>query len=141
MKQIFFLLIFFSSLFNLLGQDVNHHNIDSLYHNLNCLLENEVKAELIVEKVNFLLTLDTCNADLFNLKGRCYHELEDFEAAKYFYFLALTVDTLHFDALYNLGVIFYNEGIKEVDGCIEPITKREFLERNIRADNKFRFLF
>ena len=138
MKKIFVLTsIIFSSLYNLSGQDVEYKNVDSLYHVIDSLYTNNADVEDIHKLVNLILKSDTLNANLFYFKGWYYDNKSEYEVAKHFYFRAITVDTLHFEALCNLGILFYNEGIKEFEIATQR-TYRQYLELHIIASNKFR---
>ena len=138
MTKIFFLtFITFIGLANLSGQNTQYHNIDSLYHIIDSLKKNDANIELIHKYVNLILKSDSCNADLFWYKGWLYDKMGDYEAAKYFYFRAIAVDSLHFNALYNLGALYYNEGIREGDTAFYEMTSKRFLEKFFIASNKF----
>ena len=138
MTKIFFLaLIIFTSLFNLSSQNVEYYNIDSLYHIVDSLSKNDDNVELTLDYVNLILKSDTCNANLFAYKGWYYDKKGDYETAKYFYFRAITVDSLHFNALYALGVLYYNEGVREMDTAINPMTHKRYLEKSLIASNKY----
>jgi tetratricopeptide (TPR) repeat protein len=129
-QQISFLFVTFYSLINLSGQDMKYHTIDSL-------IKNEAKEELILEQINLLLKSDTCNASLFAYKGWYYDKNEEYEAAKYFYFRSISADSLYFIALYNLGALYYNEGMREMDTAFYSLTNRRFAEKQFIASNKF----
>jgi len=137
MKKAFLLIvIIFSGLFNLSGQNVEYFNIDSLYHIVDSLYKNNADEELILEKVSLILKSDTCNANLWSYKGSYYDKMGEYEAAKYYYSKAISVDSLHFETLYNLGVLYYNEGVLELEAT-KGRTRKQFLESTYISSKKF----
>lgn len=55
------------------------------------------------------------NATLYFAKGTVYDKLSDSEEAAKSYLKAIEIDANFFDAYYNLGAVYFNNGVKLVD--------------------------
>lgn len=100
-----------------LGRELFEYDVDLIIAELNYHLANQD-----FEKAEELLTLaieeDPNNHQLFFALGSSYDNLGQFDKAVSAYEEAVAIKSDFFDALYNLGVLFYNKGgdmIKEAN--------------------------
>lgn len=101
----------------LLGREMFEFNVDLIISELNYHLANEdyTKAESLL---NLAIEEDPNNHHLFFALGSSYDNLDQFEKAEAAYKEAVAIKADFFDALYNLGVMYYNRGgdmIKEAN--------------------------
>lgn len=100
-----------------LGRELFEFNVDLIIAELNYHLGNAdyAKAE---ELLNLAIEEDPNNHQLFFALGSSYDNLGQFEKAESAYKEAVAIKADFFDALYNLGVMYYNRGgdmIKEAN--------------------------
>ena len=100
-----------------LGRDMFEFNVDLIIAELNYYLGSGdfLKAE---ELLNLAIEEDPNNHQLFFALGSSYDNLDQFDKAVLAYEEAITIKSDFFDALYNLGVLYYNKGgdmIKEAN--------------------------
>lgn len=65
------------------------------------------------------------NASLFFAEGTLYDKLDNFDMAKKSYIKAIELNPLFFDAMYNLGALHYNKGVKFIEEA-NKLPVREF---------------
>ena len=100
-----------------LGREMFEFNVDLIIAELNYYLANDdfSKAE---ELLNLAIEEDPNNHQLFFVLGNSYDNLNQFDKAVSAYEEAILIKPDFFDALYNLGTIYYNKGgdmIKEAN--------------------------
>ncbi len=100
-----------------LGREMFEFNVDLIISELNYYLSQSdfTKAE---ELLNLAISEDPNNHMLFFALGSSYDNLNEFDKAVKAYEEAIEIKSDFFDALYNLGVMFYNKGgdmIKEAN--------------------------
>ena len=100
-----------------LGREMFEYNVDLIIAELNYYLGNGdfAKAE---ELLNLAIEEDPNNELLFFALGSSYDNLGEFGKAVAAYEEAVAIKSDFFDALYNLGVMYYNKGgemIKEAN--------------------------
>ena len=100
-----------------LGRDIFEFNVDLIISELNYYLGSGdfSKAE---ELLNLAIEEDPNNHQLFFALGSSYDNLNQFDKAVSAYEEAVAIKSDFFDALYNLGVLYYNKGgdmIKEAN--------------------------
>ena len=100
-----------------LGRELFEYNVDLIIAELNYHLANQDfnKAE---ELLTLAIEEDPNNHQLFFALGSSYDNLGQFDKAVSAYEEAVAIKSDFFDALYNLGVLFYNKGgdmIKEAN--------------------------
>ena len=100
-----------------LGREMFEFNVDLIIAELNYYLGSGdfTKAE---ELLNLAIEEDPNNHQLFFALGSSYDNLDQFDKAVSAYEEAVAIKSDFFDALYNLGVLYYNKGgdmIKEAN--------------------------
>lgn len=92
-----------------LGREMFEFNVDLIIAELNYYLGNGdfTKAE---ELLNLAIEEDPNNHQLFFALGSSYDNLNQFDKAVSAYEEAVAIKSDFFDALYNLGVLYYNKG-------------------------------
>ena len=100
-----------------LGREMFEFNVDLIIAELNYYLGSGdfTKAE---ELLNLAIKEDPNNHQLFFALGSSYDNLDQFDKAVSAYEEAVAIKPDFFDALYNLGVLYYNKGgdmIKEAN--------------------------
>ena len=116
---------------NLFGQNTDSIDYDYILR----LIEEE--NDSCIAYIDTLLKTSESNATLIYAKGVFYTETEKIETAKYYYYQTIKADSAYFDAYYNLAVLYYNQGIESQNGCIEPTSYEDYLERCCKAYNYF----
>ena len=69
------------------------------------------------ENLKVAIELDPNNEVLHFALGSVYDNLGKIEEAKVSYLKAIEIKADYFDALYNLGALFYNRAVEEVNAC------------------------
>lgn len=76
--------------------------------------EDPSKVLVYIDKA---LVAESSNASLYFAKGTVHDRLNDFEEAGKAYMKAIEIDPKFFDAYYNLGALFFNNGVKLVEAA------------------------
>ena len=85
---------------------------------INEMIETFINLELNNEAIELLDTSIKMNPDDINYyvaKGNVYDKINDEKSAIESYEKAISIDSESFEALFNLGVIYYNKGINQVE--------------------------
>ena len=103
-----------------LGREMFEFNLDLIITELNYYLANDdfSKAENLL---NLAIEEDPNNHQLYFVLGNSYDNLNQFDKAVSAYKEAILIKPDFFDALYNLGTIYYNKGavmLKEANNMI-----------------------
>jgi len=69
------------------------------------------------ENLKVAIELDPTNEVLHFALGSVYDNLAKYEDAKASYLKAIDLKADYFDALYNLGALFYNQAVEQVNAC------------------------
>ena len=92
-----------------IGRDLFESDVNLIINELNYYLANNDYASS--EKLlRVAVEEDPNNHQLFFALGSSYDELNDFEKAENSYLEAIDIKPDFYDALYNLGVMYYNKG-------------------------------
>lgn len=78
------------------------------------------------------------NAQYYAAEGQIYDQMDDFEKAKKAYKQALERDPKLHMALYNLGVLYYNEGVDLVTKANKTKDDQEYQKLRSNANEKFK---
>jgi tetratricopeptide (TPR) repeat protein len=76
---------------------------------------NSNKAAEAMKYLEIAMAKDPKNATYFFVQGTLYDKLDKPEDAINSYLKAIEYKTDYFDAYYNLGAVYYNKGVKQVD--------------------------
>jgi len=76
---------------------------------------NSNKASEAMKYLEIAMAQDPKNATYFFVQGTLYDKLDKSEDAIKSYLKAIEFKTDYFDAYYNLGAVYYNKGVKQVD--------------------------
>lgn len=80
---------------------------------------------------------DPTNPQFYSAEAHLYDKLGKKEEAKQKYLKALELDPAFFEANYNLGVVFFNEGVELTDVANEIKDNAEYEKAKKVADEKF----
>ncbi len=81
---------------------------------------------------------DPNNPQFYSAEAHLYGKIGDRETAKEKYKKAIEIDENFFEAYYNLGVIYFNEGVELTDAANEIVDNAKYQEAKTIADNKFK---
>ena len=76
---------------------------------------NANKVDDALKYLDMAIAEDPKNASYFFAKGTLYDKLQNTEAATESYLKAIEYKEDYFDAYYNLGALYYNKGVKQID--------------------------
>ncbi|MFW6268068.1 MAG: tetratricopeptide repeat protein, partial [Marinilabiliaceae bacterium] len=77
------------------------------------------------------------NPSFYYARGVLFDQNEEYEKAIDDYKKAIELDDQYFDALYNLGVIYFNQGIEIMGNANEEADHERFQEQKAKADSLF----
>jgi tetratricopeptide (TPR) repeat protein len=124
------LVIFFVT--NLRSQ--NETKID--YEYLNQLLTDKNKTSIVY--IDSLIKQYGPSAYLLYAKGVYYINKDRFELAKRFFYKTIEIDSLYYDAYYNLGVIYHNQGVEAHNLAYQPESYEQLEEDRAKGTNYYR---
>jgi len=78
------------------------------------------------------------NPSFYNAEGHLYDKTGNKEKAKEMYEKAIEIDPEFFEAYYNLGVLYFNEGVELTEEANKITDNKKYLEAKEKADDKFR---
>lgn len=97
---------------------------------------------IVIELINYYITsgktgdalnylaiakdLEPTNASLYFAEGFLYERMEELDKAQTSYEKAVEVNPEFFDALYNLGALWYNKAVKELEAANEIMDNRAY---------------
>ncbi len=98
------------------------------------------KTEEAMKYLNMAIEQDPGNATYYFAQGTLFEKLEQKEKAIESYENAIEADSDFFNALYNLGALYYNEGVQQIEAANEiPTNENERYEAEIaKADKWFK---
>ncbi len=105
------------------------------YDLISRLIEEE--NDSCITYIDSLLKESENDQNLVFSKGLYYDKKDKVELAKYYYYQTIGLDSMHFNGYYNLGVIYYNQGVEAHNICIDPITYEEHLEIVAKGQNYY----
>lgn len=93
-----------------------------------------------IEPLNLAISKDSKNANLFFARGSIYDKLGDTGKAKTDYSKAIELKPDYFDAYYNLGAMYFNQGAELANkaNAIAPSKIKEYDAAKAKADTKFK---
>ena len=107
------------------GRAAYPDNSDLILYELNFYLRNEkfVEAE---ENLKLAISKDPTNKQLHFSLGVVYDNLGNSEGAIESYKRAIEVDPNYFDAVYNLGAFYFNQGVEVINVANEIEAQKEY---------------
>jgi tetratricopeptide (TPR) repeat protein len=90
------------------------------------------------EYLNQAIESDQDNPTFYYARGVLFDQNEDYEKAISDYKKAIELDSNYFDALYNLGVIYFNQGIEQMSVANEETDHKKFQAEKAKADSLFK---
>lgn len=102
-----------------------------------------VKNESPAKVINYLdkaILADPTNASLYNAKATLYEKLPDLDKAAEAYKKAIEISPEYFDAYFNLGVMYYNQGAAKVElaNKLPMEDTKGYDSLKVEADNYFK---
>lgn len=80
---------------------------------------------------------DPTNPQFYSAEAHLYDKMGDKEKAKERYKKAIEIDPEFFEAYYNLGVLYFNEGVVLTDEANKETDNRKYMMAKQKADEKF----
>ncbi|MEE4197354.1 MAG: tetratricopeptide repeat protein [Bacteroidales bacterium] len=80
---------------------------------------------------------DPDNPQFYNAEAHLYDKTGNKEKAKEMYKQAIEIDPTFFDAYYNLGVLYFNEGVALTEEANKITDNKKYLEAKEKADAEF----
>jgi lipoprotein NlpI len=113
--------------------------------------ENE---SILIELINFYLTAqksekaldflnlahqnDPTNTSYIFAEGTIYDKMGNFEKAKETYEKCLEIDPNFYNAMFNLGVLYYNKAVKRYEEIVNIADNQEYEKAKVEADEVFK---
>ncbi|RIJ47403.1 tetratricopeptide repeat protein [Maribellus luteus] len=105
---------------------LKYQNDERIMNSMIQILLNLNRRDEAIQYLDIAITQKPDNIDYYLTKGDLYNKIDDEENAIKLYEEALKVDSVNFIALYNLGVIYYNRGVKQVELAADvPVNDQE----------------
>ena len=100
---------------------------------------NANKVDEALKYLDMAISQDPKNASYFFAKGTLYDKLLKPEEATECYLKAIEYKADYFDAYYNLGALYYNKGVKQIDvaNAIPSNKPEKYEEEKVKADVEF----
>jgi len=101
---------------------------------------NGNKVDEAMEYLNKAISIDPTNSSYHFALGTLYDKLQKPDAATVSYQKAIEYKDDYFDAYYNLGALYYNKGVKQIDiaNAIPSNQPLKYEEEKEKADVEFR---
>jgi len=96
------------------------------------------KGEDLLAKITEDIGYDPGNAILFMVRGMLYEKKEDLENAAKDYKESLVINPDNFNANFNLGIMYYNEGATIMGVAKDILDNNKYNAEKTKADAKFR---
>ncbi len=81
---------------------------------------------------------DPTNPQFYSAEAHLYDKMGDKEKAKEKYKKAIEIDPDFFEAYYNLGVLYFNEGVALTDEANNQTDNKKYMVAKEKADDKFK---
>lgn len=81
---------------------------------------------------------DPDNSSFYYARGVLNDQSKNFESALNDYQKASEIDPEYFDALYNMGVIYFNQGVEQMNVANEKTDFKEFEKEKAKSDSLFK---
>ncbi len=104
----------------------------------NLYLSKPGKEKEAIANLNAAIAKDPNNHNLHFALGSTYDKLNDFENAEKSYKKSLELKTDYFDALYNLGALYYNKAVKINEAANSIKDNAKYQKESARADEYFK---
>ncbi len=91
-----------------------------------------------LEAINQALVNDPLNENLFFAKGNVLEKLNDSDGAMLAYKKAIEIKPDYFDANYNLGALYFNQGVSLVNKANNIKDNKEYAKAKIEFEEKFK---
>jgi len=107
---------------------------------INIHLNKANGAEEAMKYLNIAMASDPKNATYFFVQGTLNDKLQKPEDAIQSYLKAIEYKADYFDAYYNLGAVYYNKGVKQVDvaRAVPSNQSQKYDEELLKADVEFK---
>jgi tetratricopeptide (TPR) repeat protein len=115
-------------------------NVSLLYALINYYISKGDNPNRVLEYLNAAKIQEPNNASLFFAEGTLLDKLEEFDKAVIAYEKSIELNPEFFDALYNLGALHYNKGVKYLEEA-NKVPAREFEKYDAlmsRANKEFK---
>ena len=101
---------------------------------------NANKIDAAMKYLDIAIAQDPKNASYFFAQGTLYDKLQKPEEAATSYLKAIEYKEDYFDAYYNLGALYYNKGVKQVDvaNLVPSSQPDKYEEEKNKADIEFK---
>ncbi len=102
------------------------------------IYEMQGKSDLLMEKLTEAVELDPENSILYFVRGNLYEKKSNLTEAEKDYLKSVEFNPDYFDALYNLGALYFNKGVEHISiaNDIKDLTK--YQAEKAKADEKFK---
>lgn len=106
-----------------------------LFKMINIYLENK-ETEEAMKYLNLATEKDSANPSLYFAKGTLYDQIENSEGAIECYSKAIELKGDDFNSNYNLGALYYNKGVKqiEVSNAVPTNDTKKYEEEKAKGD-------
>ncbi|MCK5029463.1 MAG: tetratricopeptide repeat protein, partial [Bacteroidales bacterium] len=104
---------------------------------INYYLLEEENAEEAFKYLALARENDPTNPQFYSAEAHLYDKTGDKETAKEKYKKAIEIDENFFEAYYNLGVLYFNEGVELTDIANQIVDNAKYQEAKAVADKKF----
>ena len=100
---------------------------------------NANKVDEALKYLNIAIAEDPKNASYYFAKGTLYDKLQKTDEATETYLKAIEFKEDYFDAYYNLGALYYNKGVKQIDvaNAVPSNQPAKYEEEKAKADLEF----
>lgn len=101
---------------------------------------NANKVDDAMKYLDIAIAQDPKNASYYFAQGTLYDKLQKIEEATNSYMKAIEFKEDYFDAYYNLGALYYNKGVKQVDvaNAVPSNQPEKYEEEKNKADIEFK---
>lgn len=98
------------------------------------------KTKEAIEQLNIAIAKDETNPNLYYARGNSFDKIGNTDKAKADYLKAIELKPDYFDAIYNLGAMYFNQGADLANKAnnIPPSKQKEYDEAKKKADDKFK---
>ncbi len=111
-----------------------------LFELINFYLLTVNDANKAMEYLDMAISKDDNNASIYFAKGTLLEKLERADEAIKVYLKAVEINPDYFDAYYNLGAIYYNKGVQQVDvtNAVPADEPEKYEEEKAKIDIEFK---
>jgi len=96
------------------------------------------KSEELLKTMNEDIEYDSGNSTLFLVRGILYEKQGNKEAARKDYLEALELNPNYFIATYNLGAMYYNEGVEIMNAAKDILDNAKYAKEKSKGDAVFK---